>query len=166
VNTDDEAPICDDQLMAFDEGAHDNRCSINMYWYKRIRERLRLAEIGALDSSELGSKLGVCQVCKLTYDPATKYETTGVHYGMSPHRFRCCGYDCLTTSWRLNGAYELRRTMKLLPTMSFETFQDLFAFGEEGGYAANLWEQARTQPLAFMYRLDDDNYAKLALRRG
>lgn len=122
---------------------------------------------------------GECQICKKLLYPddiekSTEAESASslgfqshpdfiksLPYALQPDSKYCCSYPCLHSAIMANGAWRLKENLRRLSNASFDTFQDIFAFGVDGGYAKNMFELARSSPILFMYRLDSNNFLRL-----
>jgi|GEM_PF-4783409 len=114
-------------------------------------------------------KADECQICKGPIDSDSREETrmdfSNLPYALQPDSKRCCSYTCLHSAVMCNGAWQLKENLRRVMNTDFGTFQSIFAFGEEGGYAKGMFELARTHSLSFLLRLDTDNFMKLVMAR-
>lgn len=113
----------------------------------------------------------ICQVCKQELQEGDEWRKELPDTSMLPWSPRgwdgtnICSIKCQENAIRMNACWYFKNALKNMQQMPFSNFNELFGFGEEGGYAERKYEQMRCNPYHFILGLDVDNFLAVVIKK-
>lgn len=116
-----------------------------------------------MTDEEFENQTITCQICNKEIPKDFTFPDNGVQW--SPARWkRICSVRCQENGIRLQALFNLRQKLKnAYDIFDYKSFQEVFAFGEDGGYAEKKYELYRQDTYRFMLSLDEKNATKFFL---